>query len=293
MIQQSWALFLDESARGDVLTVGGFMARADRLPEIAETWRTMKSESFEISPRDEVKYTFADDDPVRRELDEKGWLHSKRVPLMLDVLAGLPISLLTDTLVDYRSEARSPTDFYLDGLKWCLRRFAMQVEEERGLHWVVVDMPSRPKDLKKRDVSVRLEAMYKNVGTAPFDLYDKYYWKSEPFGFFKARGKPYRDCNLVPTLTAAHARHSDLLQIADVIVGCVRDFCHHNLSEATDDGELPPEDWRDHNMRRILPIFRQGPRGVSGYGFDVFPNRHPARDSLISWVNKMSEQERS
>ena len=44
----SWTMVLDESLHDELLTVGGYMVRTARLPELAEAWRSLKTDLFEI-----------------------------------------------------------------------------------------------------------------------------------------------------------------------------------------------------------------------------------------------------
>lgn len=270
---RSRVLVLDESLRGNVIAVGGYVVTADRLGEIVETWRALKRETLGIDPTMELKYTMPDHHPTRRLLDGTSWNHSRRVPAMLDVIAGLDVRLLVDVLVDVRAEKR-PEQWYLDGLGWCLRRQANEVDDDvDGPHWAIVDMPPQAGELDAAGVSERLREMHEHVGTAAFDHYQRLYLEPEDFGWGRV-AQPLRAFGFAPTLVAAHARHCDLLQIADIVVGSASDFvsnCIRAVNAGMLIGSLPAEGWREENMRRIGPKFRRGPAQVCGYGFDVFP----------------------
>jgi hypothetical protein len=262
-------MVLDESLHDQLLTVGGYFVRSSRLPELAERWRTLKTDVFGLPAEAELKYTMPDSHEARRICDENGWKQRKRVPKMLRTIRQLDLMILADTMLDLREE-KSPKDFYVYALKWCLRRFANQVEDiEKGVHWVLVDM-------------------YTSAGLAPFEAYQGLYWKPEKFPGY-APAPSLRDSGFVPTLTMAHARYTDVLQIADVIAGCVREFCSYNITRAEVD-DLPDIRYEDRNMALIASYFRSGPRGIGGYGFDVFPDRHPARWPLRKWAERLATE---
>jgi hypothetical protein len=86
-------------------------------------------------------------------------------------------------------------------------------------------------------------------------------------------------------LRASHARHSDLLQIADVVAGCVNDFCEFNLQAYSNVGALPSPDYQESNLLLIAERFRMSREGVvTGYGFDVFPDDDAAAELLLRHV---------
>ncbi len=113
--------------------------------------------------------------------------------------------------------------------------------------------------------------MHEHVGTAAFDHYQRLYLEPQDFGWGRPPGEPLRELGFAPTLVAAHARHSDLLQIADVVVGSVRDLVSTCISSVEAEETLPDEGYCDANVRRIGARFRRGYDRVLGYGFDVFP----------------------
>jgi hypothetical protein len=282
---RSRVLVLDESLRRNVIAVAGYVATANRLVEIADSWRSLKSETFGVDPSLELKYTIEKGHSSRGPLDAAGWTQAERVPAMLDRIAGMGVLVLADVLVDVRLDIR-PEQLYLDGLKWCLRRVANEVGSDTdGPHWAIVDMPPQAGELDAEGVSDRLRRLHEHVGTAAFDLYRRLWLQPEGFGpagfgFLGTQGPPLRDLGFAPTLVAAHARHSDLLQIADVVAGCVRDFVSRCIEGAQERDELPPPGYPEDNIERIGRSFRRGYRRVCGYGFDVFPPGAPARDAI-------------
>jgi hypothetical protein len=281
----SSALLLDESSLGNVLTVAGFIAPASRLGEIANSWRDLKESTFGIDPGFELKYTFDPGHPCRIALDDRGWPHAERVPAMLDRVRDLGVILLADTMVDKRAETE-PRDFYLDGLKWCCRRFAYEVGEGSGSHSVIVDMPSPPESMDGREVGQRLKDLWFDVGVAAFENYQRWYQEEEEFGEGRVDA-PLRDFGFAPMLAASHAKHSDLLQIADVVAGSVRDLCWYNFKNASG-GTLESATWREENFARIAPSFRRGGEGMTRYGFDILPKPHATRDALIARIEQLA-----
>jgi hypothetical protein len=230
--------------------------------------------------------------PSRAPLDTAGWIQSQRVPVMLDRIAELGVLVLADVLVDIRPEIQ-PEQLYLDGLKWCLRRVANEVGRDTdGPHWAIVDMPPQAGELDAEGVSSRLRRMHEHVGTAAFDLYGRLWLQPEGFGpggfeFLGPQARPLRELGFMPTLVAAHARHSDLLQIADVVVGCLRDFVCRCVEGADETDRLPPTGYQEANLGRIGGSFRRGDQRVCGYGFDVFPPSAPAREAIRQRVEEI------
>lgn len=61
-------------------------------------------------------------------------------------------------------------------------------------------------------------------------------------------------------LAGAHAKHSDLLQIADVVAGCVAEFCEYNFGGSSAWGKLPERAYPDDDLGIIASSFRRGAR---------------------------------
>lgn len=284
---KSRVLVLDESLRGNVIVVGGYITTADLLQTQADTWQHLKTEVFGLAPDSELKYTLDKDHPSRPVLDRAGWNQARRVPAMLECIGEMDVLVLADALVDIPDEVR-PEQFYLDALSWCLRRTANEVSEDiEGPHWAVADMPPQAGELDAGGVSNRLRELHRNVGTAAFDRYQELYREPEEFGEGWAPGTPLRQLGFAPTLHAAHARHADHLQIADAIVGCIRDFVYYNFAEAGPDGILPAPGYQEANLRMLGPRFRRGPKRVVGFGFDVFPPDAPPSLPLRKRVDEI------
>lgn len=275
MARESQALLLDESMQDDVLTVGGYIVPVARLEDVIDGWRDLKEHTFGIDPHLELKYSLPGDHPARDALEANGWTHAKRVSEMLRRIAKLDVTVLADTLIHAR-KGGGPVDFYPRALAWCARRLANQVGQVGGPHLVICDMPPDPSESSE---------LYGGKAAA-FDRYEELYWKPEKFE--KRTAPSLRSRRFVSTLLAAHAKHTDLLQVADVITGCIRKFCHYNLKKASGQGKLPPVGYPDENMQIIASNLRRGPR-VKGYGFDVFPKDDPACDEIIKCIEALAD----
>lgn len=291
--RDAWVLYLDESERENLLTVGGFMTRNTNLDDVASGWRDLKTATFGVPADTELKYTFGKREKARRLLERKEWSQAQRVPAMLDRIASNEsLVLISNTVVDLRGK-NEPKDYYIDTLFWCIRAFANHVGgclgRPPGPHMVVIDYPPSPTSLAKRFVSPRvLDAYDVETTTAAFIGYQKRYWEPEPYN--RGRAPAYRDLNFLPSLTAAHAKHDELLQIADVVAGCVNDFLAYNLLKWTD-GSLPEMGYQDHNLRVLVPAFhRIGWRIAPYQGFGIFPPRHEAHGDLMDLLKKWTKE---
>lgn len=285
----AWVLVLDESQRGDVLAIGGFLAPARELSRLVDEWRELKQEQLGIDPSSEVKFTMPEEHPTRQVLDGRGITRKDLCPILLQGVRDMGILLLADVVFPVLDNLL-PWALYVDALKWCIRRFANHVEMDvrgsaEGPHWVLVDMPPSPGEIDQ--MPPRLQDLYKYRGTAPFDGYQRLYWEPEDFGSGR-RGTPLRDLDFGPTLVAAHARHSDLLQIADAVAGCVAEFCEYNLRKLGASGQLPSPTYREKNLAVIAGAFRRGPKGVKGYGFDFFPEAYLGQRSIVERLEELA-----
>jgi hypothetical protein len=281
-------LYLDESYKNDVLTVGGFMCTVDAVNTIVEAWRSLKAERFHVDADFELKYTIGQSHPSRAVLDGAGWPHAQRIPAMLDSIGQMNVKIIVDSLLDVRSGPTapvSPIHFYLDGFKWCIRRFANQVAGA-GLHWVVVDMPP-PGPSTEIDLTERLADLWQAGGTAAFDIYRKLFWTAEIFPTGSAPA--LRQLAFAPDLAANHAKHSDLLQIADVIAGCFREFFGYNVAGSTSWGQLPVASWQESNLARIAPRLCKVGNRARSIGFDLFPSTFLGFDQLIQRVEALTQ----
>lgn len=291
--RDGWVLYIDESERENLLTVGGFMARVAELGGIASAWRDLKTDTFNVPADAELKYTYGKREQARKLLDKAGWTQAKRVPKMLELIASMDSAvLISNTMVDMRGK-NEPKDYYIDTLFWCIRVFANHVNgclgKPPGPHMVVIDYPPAPTSFAQRFVSPRvLDAYDIETTTAAFIGYQKRYWEPEPYNFKTAPA--YRDLDFTPGLTAAHAKHDELLQVADVVAGCVNDFLSYNYLKWSD-GSLPKVAYQDDNFRVLIPSFhRKGWRVAPSHGFGIFPPRHDAHGDIMEVLKDWTKE---
>ncbi len=271
---------LDESWTGKVITVGGFLAADDDLLALAQGWRELKVR-MELTAQDELKYAIDDDHPSRQRLDAAGWRRAERLPVLLEWAATQPVLLIADTVHDWRDgDTAQVKDLYVHVLGWCIRRAANHVEfdlgDRAGPHTVLVDMPNPVHGVVTQDQTGLLRTLRDSLATAAFALYQDRYLNPESFPS-GATGSPLVELGFRPELHASHARHSDLLQIADLVAGCVRELCAGYLNSGVDEGDAFQGRWREENFLRIAGAFRSNARGeVLRNGLDVFSPEHPA-----------------
>lgn len=292
---ESWILVLDESQRGDVLAIGGFLTRARELSHVLDTWRALKRTRLGIDETLEIKFTMPPAHPTRQALEARGIGRADLCPILLESVRSMNLLLLADVVFPVVDEL-SPWSLYVDGLKWCIRRLANHVEmNEResaeGPHWVLADMPPPPGEIER--MPARLQDLYRNAGTAPFDVYQRLFWDPEDFGPERAAGTRLKDLQFAPTLVAAHARHADLLQIADVVAGCVAEFSEHNLRNMNSWGQLSGPTYREENLSIIGGTFRRGPSRVKGFGFDFFPEAYVGQRAIVDRFEVIAREART
>jgi hypothetical protein len=271
---------LDESWTGKVITVGGFLAADDDLLALAQGWREMKIQ-MSLTAQDELKYAIDDDHPSRPRLDAAGWLRAERLPVLLEWVATQPVLLIADTVHDWRDgDTAQVQHLYVHALGWCIRRAANHVQFDLGgpdgPHTVLVDMPNPAHGIVPEDQTGLLRTLKDSLGTAAFALYQDRYLNPESFPS-GATGSPLVELGFRPELHASHARHSDLLQIADLVAGSVRELSAWYLNSGVDEGGAFQGGWREENFLRIADAFRSNAQGeVLRIGLDVFSPEHPA-----------------
>lgn len=286
---EPYSLWLDESVRGGVLTVGGVMLRTADEVGVVEAWRALK-QRMGLDQFDELKHAINEKHPSRARLDALGWVQKERVPAMLEVISSQPVLVIVATRVDDREwDGRThPKDYYVDALMWCVVRFCNAMHRDgratRGPHRVAVDYPTPPDELKDRRVSRRLRELYEaNPDTAAFQRYERA-WTYRTGTMASGTMPALRSGDLAPYLAAMHSKHCDLLQIADVVTGTTNEFVAWNLSQA-EGGDLPLWSYRDTNFQRLRPAVRRSLGGtLRGYGFGLFPETAPAQQQLMELV---------
>jgi hypothetical protein len=265
-------MVLDESVRqqAKVITVGGFLAPTAALPEMAEGWRALKA-SMGLGPKDELKYAIYQDHPSYLRLEQGGWPRSRRLAAMLEWLTDQPVLLLADTVHDWRrpGDRAHVKDLYVHALGWCVRRAANHVEFDlrapAGPHAVLVDMPNGVHRVSDDNRTWLLRSLGNSLATAAFALYQSRYLDPEPFP--SGDGSALASVGFQPELHAAHAKHSDLLQVADLVAGCVSDLCAARLQHGPADAST----WREDHFQLIAGQFRRHTDGrVISFGLDAF-----------------------
>lgn len=283
----SQTFWLDESYRSRYITLGGFFCHSANTGQVANIWRGLK-QSFGLEPESELKYTISEDHPSRAGLDEGGWVQAVRVPAMLAAIADMPLVIVVTTIEDGRlAHDRHVTDMYPDALRWVLRGFAIGVHgPEQHHHLVITDAPPGVGDLRRVAVSRRMRSLLRSRGTYAFDIYRDLYEHIQHTSTIQ--WPSLRELGFESCLLSSHARYSDHLQIADVIVGAVRDFVEYNLQGANSWGQLPEPSWRDENLGVLMPRFRRQGDLVWNRGFGFFPEAHAAAASLQGRLEELA-----
>jgi hypothetical protein len=155
---------------------------------------------------------------------------------------------------------------------------------------VLVDMPGNSDGVHNGDQTALLRMLQDNRGTAAFAHYRSRYLEPEswPGGL---SGESLGSLGFHSELHSSHARHSDILQIADVVAGCVNDLCEFNLQGYSARGALPSPDYQESNFLIIANRFRSSQQGkVVGYGLDVFPSNDEATELLLQRIEDLGTE---
>jgi hypothetical protein len=265
-------LFLDESYQDGLLVVGGFIIPNAFIHDLDVDWDWLKIGKFEVPANLEIKSTYGRGDINRKLLDEAGWTQRFRVPAMLEVISQLPITILADVIVDGRVGA-CPQDWQIDGLRWCIRRFAncgpWTWSPEFGYRRVVHDMPQKPPIANGRKMSPAKKELLSATATTAFNRVYKEMWQvGETFPNRADRGIALSSLGFEQSITFGQASSTNALQVADVICGTVRQYVNYVTNSN------PKHEYSEENLSIIAPQFRSKTTG-SGltsvtYGFDCF-----------------------
>lgn len=265
-------LFLDESYQDGLLVVGGFIIPNAFIHDLDVDWDWLKTGKFEVPTSLEIKSTYGRGDINRKLLDEAGWTQRFRVPAMLEVISQLPIMILADVIVDGRVGA-CPQDWQIDGLRWCIRRFANCVpgtwSPEFGYRRVVHDMPQKPPIANGRKMSPAKTELLSATATTAFNRVYKEMWQvGETFPNRADRGIALNSLGFEPSIAFGQASSTNALQVADVICGTVRQYVNYVTNSDS------KYEYSEENLSIIAPQFRSKTTG-SGlttikYGFDCF-----------------------
>ena len=283
----SLVLVVDDSYRGDLATVGGFIVERHRVLEITRSWHALKR-SMGLRSTDELKFNLTSKDSVRAKLDNSGWTVKERQPHILECIAGMNLTLVAD-VVHAVKPGLDPQAVWLDAFAWLLRWFANEIEIDHqrvaGPHEVWIDnSPAPPKKLDS--ASARIQQMFADRENAAHRLYFDLW--HHPQQFSRSTATPLRDLGFVDSLHQKPSSCSDLVQIADFVAGCVRSFTHYNLEQGNGMplDQLPEPGHPDRNMQILGPFFRRNRATgqVLRYGIDLFPPSHPRLNMFKVWV---------
>ena len=279
----SYTIWLDESytSRSDLFVFGGFSCLTPDLGTISDSWCFLKS-SLGLDSEDELKYTLGKGHPSRKTLDSTGKTHRVRVPMMLNRISEMPITIVATTVDEWRrANDKRPTDQYPMAFRWVVRGFAQGIDESDvssiGPHFVIVDSPPDLGKLDRAAISMRMRSHFKDRGKYAFNVYKDMYEHPQRFTS-SSPGPSLKRMNFLPGLLSSHGKYSDFLQIADVIVGVVREYVSYMKSE--DEDSLV---WQEENMRRLLPKFRRSDWDIVGFGY--FPHSNTVKRRILDLVD--------
>ena len=231
------AMLVDESEQGQFLGIGGYIAELVKLSYIEQSWRRMKS-NIGLDPDDEVKWNLPQNHPTRRKLEAMEKKTKQLNEMMIECIAQLDISICVVIMTEGRGfirqllGKRSVRDFYCEGLRYLLQRFAETLTESSLgdvfpflPSFCIVDRPEGIKRLQAPNWASSLKCLKKGP-KAPFELYRQAMREGPGEGPKRLGNHPLRDLGSHSGLLMSHASHNDLLQIADCIVGCVTSWVH-------------------------------------------------------------------
>jgi len=272
------AILVDESVQGQFLGIGGYIAELVKLSYIEQSWRRMKR-NIGLDPDDEVKWNLPQNHPTRRRLEAMEKKTKQLNEMMIECIAQLDISICVVIMTEGRRSIlqllgkRSVRDFYCEGLRYLLQRFAEALTESlpEGMppilpSFCIVDQPAGVKAIREPYLLNWAPSLrwLKKGQKAPFELYRKAMREGPGEGPKRQGNHPLRDLGCHSGLLVSYASHNDLLQIADCIVGCVTSWVHD-----TDKNKIKP--WLVEQVRKVVPKFRGGPKGMFGDGFILWP----------------------
>lgn len=280
-----YVMHLDESLRGQLISVGGFICAQDHLPEVSRSWRGLR-ESIGLAEDEPFKWNYGQTSITRRRLEEEGWGLRERRAVVIEFLREAPVTLMADVLYDDRGQNRGPLDFYRFALDWLALRFRYYVTELRpiptGPHYVVLDKPSPAPPARPPYNDPRFDWLRNRE-----QIWYVHYCEKHRHGFTFPGGsvRALREDGFYPSVLVSHAKYNVLLEIADAIAGLALDFTHYNMRNANGE-ELPHVGWQDEQMIRLAGRFRCDSAGnIYRFGFMVFPDRTPAAQSIERWVS--------
>jgi len=185
----------------------------------------MKSAGFGLPEDVEIKWSLSEKHPTRLLLDKLGKSTKDLAEASISFIQKREdITCLAAVMTECRSvpiwrkviwSGASVRDFYCEGLRYVLQRVAEEVElESISQTTIVLDTPSLGKAKFSRGTIER--------GTrGVFERYRDWYASGVGPGPSRAISqKPLQDLGFDPAVLVSAASYHDLLQVADVVVGC-------------------------------------------------------------------------
>lgn len=290
----SYFLHLDESIRGKLIVVGGFICAADELRAVTDAWIAMRGE-MGLEEDEPLKWNYSQNSAVRKRLEDGGWDRRERGRVMVETIRALPVTLVADVIYDDREARRPPLDFYKDALDWLLLRFRNFVTDLRpvppGPHIVVLDQPSpappaRPTDDPRFSWLANRETIWYRVYKNAYEYGWRFPWARH------GQVHSLQTDGFYPSVLISHAKFNPLLEIADAVAGVCIDFAFYNLQRSDGDA-LPDMQWQDEQFIKLALKFRANPRtgDILNWGFALFPSRAPAFAAFAQWVTRLCTHE--
>lgn len=285
MAAEPFGAWFDESERSDILALGGFFAPINDMGSLVSDWRKMKA-SMGLDLWAEVKWKLPENHRTRRQLEAAGYttreLSEEAVKTIMDKTN---ITSLVAIMIESRREETkhmikrrfnmrpSVRDFYCEALQYLLQRLAEEAEERNwGGCIVFCDNPGLGK--KK----LRMGKLWRE-STAHYKKYKNCYESGPGTGpGRRLSNKSLSALGFYPSLVVADATFDDMLQIADVIVGCIADW----VSCIAKDKE---DAWLQELVAQLMRILRNkhGSPKFWGDGLVLWPRNelwHKARKAV-------------
>ena len=220
-MQPMYSLWIDESERDQYLAVGGFFAPIDINNKIITQWRDMKV-SLGLDEDAEVKWTLSQSHPTRKQLNKIREQTKTLCERAIELISGWEeITCIVCVMKDERDRRfrfwrkHSVRDFYCEALRYVLQRVAEEAEiQQLSQIQIVCDTPGLGNEkFYQRTIRRGRKAI--------FDFFKEHYKKGVDVGPGKnVSKKSLKDLGFQPSILVADATYHDMLQIADVIVGC-------------------------------------------------------------------------
>jgi len=273
MERNFFGAWFDESERGNILALGGFFAPITKVDSLVSGWRDMKV-SLNLDPWAEVKWKLSEDHPTRKQLEAADHTTRELSEKALEIITNqATITGLVTVMIESRREDTknmikrvskilpSVRDFYCEALGYLLQRLAEGAEEDYWTSCIIVcDNPGLGK--KK----FRMGKLWREP-TAHYKKYKNCYENGPGVGPGKKLSeKGLYALRFYPSLVVADATFDDMLQIADIIVGCTADWVSHIAKDKEDT-------WLQERFIQLVGILRNkyGSPGFWGDGLVLWP----------------------